>query len=53
MNSTNVCDWRFVLALSGSTVGIIFALKMDSTTVKEVSIKMVEAFRDYAIAKDC
>lgn len=53
MDSTNACDWKFVLALGGSTVGIIFALKMDSTTVREVSIKMVDAFRDYAIAKGC
>ena len=39
MNLTVAIDWKFVVALGGTAVGIIFALKIDA----------IEAGKDYAV----
>lgn len=49
MNLTVAIDWKFVVALGGTAVGIIFALKIDATAVERVSIKAIEAGKDYAV----
>lgn len=44
-----VIDWKLVVALGGVAVSVIFAVKMDSTAVKEVSLHTVDAFKEYAL----
>ena len=46
-----VIDWKFVVALGGSALAIIFATKLDCKSVKEVSTYAVDAYKDYAIYK--
>lgn len=55
MNCTVVLDWKFAVALSATTVGIISAVKMDVADAKEVSIPAVAACKGYAVAvtSDC
>lgn len=43
-------DWKFVVALGTTTVGIIFAAKMDSSAVERVSTHAVDAYKEYVIA---
>ena len=50
MNCTVVLDWKFVVALGTAAVSIIFAVKMDVADAKEVSIRAVDACREYAVA---
>ncbi len=50
MNFNVVIDWKFVVALGASAIGIVFAAKMNPEQAKEVSIKAVDACKEYAIA---
>ncbi len=50
MHSVVTIDWKFVVALGGSVVAVIFSKKLDSAAVERVSISMIEAAKDYAIA---
>ena len=50
MNFNVSIDWKFVVALGVSVAGIIFAAKMDSDQAKEVSIKAVDACKEYAVS---
>ena len=50
MNCTVVLDWKFAVALGVAAVSIIFAVKMDATAAKEVSIHAVDACKEYAVA---
>lgn len=50
MNCTVVLDWKFAVALGVVFVGVIFAVKMDASDAKEVSIHAVDACKEYAIA---
>ena len=50
MNLTVTIDWKFIVALGTSAVGIIFAVKMDSTAAERVSTHAVDACKEYAIA---
>lgn len=55
MNYTVVFDWKFAVALGAVAVSIIFAVKMNATDAKEVSIHAVDACKEYAVAvtADC
>ena len=46
-----VIDWRLVVALGGTAVAVIFALKLDPTAVKEVSTHAVDACKEYALVR--
>lgn len=50
MNFNVVIDWKFVVALGTAVVGTVFAVKMDSDAVERVSIHMVDAYKECAIA---
>lgn len=50
MNYTVVIDWKFAVALGAATVGFIFATKMDAADAKEVSIHVIDALKEYAVA---
>lgn len=43
-------DWKSILALGGSIVVAIFAVKMDTTTAKEVLIHAIDTTKEYVIA---
>ena len=50
MNLNVIIDWKFIVAVGASTVGIIFAVKMDSESAETAVNHMVDAGKDYAIA---
>lgn len=50
MNMTVMIDWKFIAALGITTVGIIFAIKMDASAAERVSTHAVDACKEYAIA---
>ena len=43
MNLVANVDWKFVVALGASAVGIIFAVKMDADAVERVSIHFAKS----------
>lgn len=45
-----VLDWKFVVALGVATVAVIFAVKMDAAAAERVSINVVDACKEYAVA---
>ena len=49
MDCKVVLDWKFALALGGVAVGLIFATKLDSSAIKEVSLNAVDAYKEYAL----
>lgn len=51
MRTMVVIDWKFVIALGAVAVSVIFAVKMDASAVKEVSIHAVDTAKEYAIAQ--
>ena len=50
MNLNVTIDWKVVVALGTVTVGIIFAIKMDTDATERVSIHAIDAYKEYAIA---
>ena len=50
MNLSVTIEWKFVVALGTTAVGVIFAIKMDTSAVERVSTHMVDACKEYAIA---
>lgn len=50
MNVSITIDWKFVVALGTTVVGIIFAVKMDSAAAERVSTHVADACKEYAIA---
>ena len=50
MNLTINIDWKFIVALGATTVGIIFAVKMDASAAERVSTHVADAYKEYAIA---
>lgn len=50
MNFSITIDWKTVVALGVTTVGTIFAMKMDGAAVERVSTHLIDAHRAYAIA---
>lgn len=50
MDVKMVIDYKVVLAVGASVVGIIFAVKLDPIAVKEVSHYAINAAKEYAVA---
>lgn len=50
MDLTILIDWKFIAALGVSTVGIIFASKMDAAAAERVSTHVADACKEYAVA---
>lgn len=50
MNLSITIDWKFVVVLGTTAVGVIFVIKMDTSAVERVSTYMVDACKEYAIA---
>lgn len=50
MNFVVTLDWKFVVAFGVATAGVIFAVKMDSSSAEKVSIHVVDACKEYALA---
>ena len=50
MNFNVSIDYKFVVALGVSVAGIIFAVKMSPEQAKEVTIKVVDACKEYAVS---
>lgn len=50
MNFVVNVDWKFAVALGATTVGIVFAVKMDSAAVERVSIHAIDACKSLALA---
>lgn len=46
-----VVDWKLVVALGGTAVAVIFAVKLDPAAVKEVSTHAVDACKEYALVR--
>lgn len=46
----NFLDWKLVVALGTSAIGIIFALKMTPEAVERVSIHAIDAGKECAVA---
>lgn len=53
MNFVVTIDWKFVLALGSTAVGVILAIKMDADAAERVSTHMVDTYTRHAIAMDC
>lgn len=51
MESQVVIDWKFMVALGSTVVAIIFISKLDLTTIKEISIHMIDTSKECLIAK--
>lgn len=52
MNLNVSIDWKFAVALGGSAVGIIFALKMDPAAAERVLTHAVDACKEYVVAEN-
>lgn len=50
MNLNVTIDWKFVVALGGFAVGIIFAFKMDPEAAERVSTYAVDACKEYVVS---
>ena len=50
MNYTVLIDWKFVVALGATAVGIIFAVKMDADAAERVSPHVVDSLKEHAVA---
>ena len=50
MNFVVTIDWKFVVALGAAAIGTIFAVKMDADAAERVSIHVVDACKEYAVA---
>lgn len=46
-----IVDWKLVVALGGTAVAVIFALKLDAAAAKEVSTYAVDACKEYALVQ--
>ena len=51
MNVNVTIDWKFVVALGVTAVGVIFAAKMESAAVERVSTYAVDACKGLALAE--
>lgn len=50
MNFVVTLDWKFVVALGASVVGIILSVKMEPDAAERVSIHAVDACKEFAVA---
>lgn len=53
MTFSVVVDWRMVLALGAVAVGIVFASKMDTAAVENVSVHVADAAKEVASVAYC
>lgn len=53
MNFSISIDWKFVVAFGLAVTGTIFSLKMNSDSAEKVSTHVVDACKEFAIAKYC
>lgn len=44
-------DWKLAVAVGGSAVGLVFAVKLDPTAIKEVAFHAIDTYKEYALAK--
>ena len=50
MNFTVTIDWKLVVALGATAVGLVFASTMESSAAERVSIHVVDAVKEYVMA---
>ena len=50
MNFTVNIDWKFVVALGVTVVGTIFAIKMDASAAERVSNRVIDTYKQVAVA---
>ena len=50
MNFTVNIDWKFVVALGVTAVGTIFAIKMDASAAERVSNRVIDTYKQVAVA---
>lgn len=50
MNFNVTIDWKFVLALGGSAIGIILATKIDSCGTERVLARTVDTYKGCVVA---
>ncbi len=50
MNISVVFDWKFVVALGASAIGIVLAVRMDSDAVERVSVHLADTYKECAVA---
>lgn len=50
MNFVVTIDWKFVAALGATAVGVIFAVKMNSSETERVSVYAIDACKEVAKA---
>lgn len=48
-----IIDYRVVLAIGMVAVGVIFAMRMDTAAIKEVSVLAIGASNELAIVDPC
>lgn len=51
MNCNVTFDWKFVVALGVAVGGVILCAKMEPDAAERVSIRAIDACKEYAIAK--
>ena len=49
MNVNFTIDWKFVAALGATTVGIIFAVKMNPSAVEQVATHAVDTCKNLSL----
>ena len=49
MNCSVVFDWKFVVAFGVATASIILVTKMSPADAKEVSIHVIDAYKECAV----
>lgn len=47
-----IFDWKLAVALGGSAVGIVLAIKLEPEAVKEVSIHAIDAYKEFRFVSD-
>ena len=51
MNVNVTIDWKFIAALGATTVGIIFAVKMNPSAVEQVATHAVDACKGLSLVR--
>ncbi len=51
MNFEVIFDWKSIVAIGGVTVAVIFAIKLDPTSLKEVSIHAIDSYKEYSATR--
>ena len=51
MENSITINWKTVVALGASVVGVVFAIKMSPEAAERVSIHAIDACKEMALAK--